>query len=250
MKKEFEDQYHVLEEGHWWFRGRRQIVLALVEQMSPDRDSRILEIGCSGGLLLAELRARGYRNLTGIDISDDAMDLCRARELHDIHVMDAQNPTLADTSYDLIIASDVLEHLSDESQALLRWKGLLRPGGSLIVFVPAFTFLWSAHDVANKHFKRYSRSELTRLLTDSGFTIKRSSYWNFMLFLPISLVRILKRHLAPSTQSTDEGDLKMPAGWMNWLLSALLYCENRPLRSGVNWPWGVSVMALCTKTEH
>jgi SAM-dependent methyltransferase len=247
MKKEFEDQYHAVEAKHWWFRGRREVVSDLVVQTNSDRSCRVLEVGCSAGLLLDELRVLGYGNLTGVDISGEAIELCRARGLSDTHVMDAQRLQFADAAYDLVVASDVLEHLPNAEQAIKEWSRVLRPGGKLIVFVPAFMFLWSEHDEANKHFMRYSRSGLTQLLAGNGFVVERSSYWNSLLLFPISVVRLLRRHLSIFPASESRGDLRLPAGWLNRSLLTLLYWENRGLRSGLNWPLGVSVMSICTK---
>ena len=247
MQKEFEAQYHLLEEGHWWFQGRRQAVHALVLQNTPDRESRILEIGCSGGPLLQQLAADGYTAVTGIDISAEAIELCHKRGLTNTHVMDALRLSFAPGSFDLIIASDVLEHLSDAPQAVDAWQRLLRPGGRLLVFVPAFMFLWSRHDEVNLHFKRYRRPELEQLLQDHGFAVRRSSYWNFWLFFPVTLVRVIKRFLPESEGHAGHGDLNKPPGWINALLFRLLRCEDWLFRAGLNWPWGVSVMVLGQK---
>jgi SAM-dependent methyltransferase len=249
MKKEYEAQYHLLEEKHWWFLGRREIVHSLVLQIKADRNCHLLEIGCSGGPLLKQLQADGYGHVTGIDISPDAIELCRQRGLTDAQVMDAQKTSFGDGSFDVIIASDVLEHLADAPQALQEWHRLLRPGGMLIVFVPAFMFLWSRHDEVNNHFRRYHRSELKRLLAQYGFVVERSSYWNFSLFLPVALVRLVKRSFRGSPSTVAHGDLGKPSAVINWLLFTLLRFENRLIYAGVNWPWGVSVMALGQKAN-
>ncbi len=249
MNKEYEVQYHLLEENHWWFLGRRHMVHALVCRLNPDQDCRILETGCSGGPLLKQLQADGYRHVTGIDISADAIELCRQRGLTETHVMDAQNPTFNPGSFDLIIASDVMEHLTDAPKALREWHRLLRPGGRLMVFVPAFRVLWSPHDEVNHHFKRYRRSELKLLMAHSGFGLERSLYWNFLLFFPVALVRLIKRWPRQSLPVAAHGDLQKQIRLINWLLFALLRFENRLILAGINWPWGVSVMALGKKPE-
>jgi SAM-dependent methyltransferase len=251
MKQAYEAQYHLLEETHWWFLGRRQIVRSLVHssalQLKADRHCHILEIGCSGGPLLKQLQADGYDQVTGIDISPDAIELCRQRGLIGTQVMDAQKTTFDDGSFDVIIASDVLEHLADAPQALREWHRLLRPGGRLIVFVPAFMFLWSRHDEANNHFRRYRRTELKHRLIQCGFFVQRSSYWNFSLFLPVALIRWVKRRFGGTTETTAHGDLEKPSCLINWLLSTLLSFENQLIRAGLNWPCGVSVMAVGQK---
>jgi SAM-dependent methyltransferase len=245
VKREYEEQYHRLEEKHWWFQGRRHLVRALVLRANPDRACRILEIGCSGGPLIQQLRSDGYRNLTGIDISPDGIKLCRQRGFTDTHVMDAQKLSFADESFDVLTASDVLEHLADAPQAVREWKRVLKPDGTLIVFVPAFQFHWSEHDEVNRHAKRYCRSDLRQLLADNGFMLVRSSYWNFMLFWPVTLVRLIRR-LFPKRESFT-GDIRPTPALLNRVLILLLRGENFLLLRGLDFPVGVSVMALARK---
>jgi len=246
MKPAYEAHYHRLEEDHWWFRGRRNIVRTLVLQANADPNCCILEMGCSGGPLIQQLQSDGYQRVTGIDISSEAIALCRQRHLIDTYVMDAQKLSFPDEQFDVITASDVLEHLADAPGAIREWRRLLKPGGILIVFVPAFQFLWSEHDEANKHHRRYRRGELNQLLTASGLTVERSSYWNWLLFFPVALVRLLKRFW-PRRPAADQGDLFVVPGVINRTLTWLLCCENGWLRHGGNFPFGVSVMAVARK---
>ncbi|HEX9047177.1 MAG TPA: class I SAM-dependent methyltransferase, partial [Verrucomicrobiae bacterium] len=141
MNKDYEKIYHEVEAAHWWFVARRDLVKELVCRAAPNRAAAILEIGCSGGPLLRQLRESGYANLTGIDISAEAIALCQERQLGRVAVMDAQQPDFPPESFDVITASDVLEHLADAPRALAAWQALLRPGGAAIIFVPAFQFL-------------------------------------------------------------------------------------------------------------
>jgi ubiquinone/menaquinone biosynthesis C-methylase UbiE len=248
MQKAYEERYHQAELDYWWFVGRRHIVRMLVEQERPDKDSRILEIGCSGGLLMKELQALGLGQPTGIDISSDAIALCRRAGL-DAHQMDAQELALPASSFDVVTASDVLEHLVDEAKAVQEWKRVLKPAGLLIVFVPAFKLLWSKHDEANKHYRRYRRARLVHLLEFSGYVIERSSYWNMALFAPIAAVRLLGRLRAGRDDPKAEGDLTETPKLVNFLLASILRLENWFLRLGVNWPFGVSVFVLARKAS-
>jgi SAM-dependent methyltransferase len=249
MKQGYEAHYHRIEENHWWFLGRRDIVRSFVLQANADRNCRILEMGCSGGPLIQQLQADGYRNVTGIDISSDAIALARQRGLADTHVMDAQKLSFPDGQFDVITASDVLEHLADAPGAIQEWHRLLKPGGVLIVFVPAFQFLWSEHDEINKHYRRYRRPELNELLTAHAFALERSSYWNFVLFFPVAAVRLLKRCLPRPRRVSDEGDFFAVPALVSRTLTALLRSENGWLRRGVNFPFGVSVLAIARKTH-
>ena len=248
MQDQFEATYHAVEERHWWFVGRRALVRQLVRGAAASRSARILEIGCSGGPLLRQLRSDGYEDLTGIDISEDAIALCKKRGVPNVHVMDAQHLAYPDSSFDLITASDVLEHVADAPQALREWHRTLRPGGVLLVFVPAFMFLWSEHDVANLHQHRYRASELSAMLQAAGFRVARRGYWNFLLFAPAALVRLVKTRLQKPGAAAAQGDLKATSYPLNMLLQLVLKLENRMLLAGLDFPWGISAWAVARKS--
>jgi SAM-dependent methyltransferase len=247
MNKDFEEIYHRVESTHWWFVARRGLVKSLVCRAAPDRRSAILEIGCSGGPLLQVLRESGYTNLTGIDLSPEAVALCRERNLGEVRVMDAQRPDFPPASFDVITASDVLEHLADAGRAVAAWRTLLRPGGTVLIWVPAFKFLWSEHDEVNRHAHRYRAGELADLLRGAGFQIERRGYWNFFLFLPVALLRLARRLVRGGSQSVPKGDFGPVPALLNSLLIALLGLENRLIVGGVNFPWGVSAMVIARK---
>lgn len=247
MNKGFEKTYHEVEAAHWWFVTRRALVRELVCRLARTRQAAILEIGCSGGPLMESLQAEGFVHLFGIDISPEAIALCRARNLPNVSVMDAQTPEFPPASFDVITASDVLEHLADVPRALAAWHQLLRPGGAVVVFVPAFQFLWSGHDVINHHFHRYRAAELAGLLRTAGFEVQRQGYWNFFLFLPVAVFRLAKRVFSGSSEKLPAGDLKPVAAPVNQLLIWLLKLENRLMLAGVNFPWGVSAAVIARK---
>jgi SAM-dependent methyltransferase len=246
VRREFEAKYHALEDGHWWFKGRRDYFLRLAARQGLARDAAILDVGCSSGPLLEALARQGFTNLHGIDASEAAIRACARRGLGNVHVMDAARPALPAASFDLLVASDVLEHVADDSAALSHWRALLKPGGLLAVFVPAFTFLWSGHDAANKHFRRYTRAQLIRSLVDAGLEPQFASYWNCALFAPAAAVRLLAR-LWPGSAVKDQ--LSRLPGPVNALLYALLRGENAALLARLSLPFGVSVMALARRAE-
>lgn len=245
MRAEFENRYHRAESGHWWFAGRRDLLSALVQEAGPDLASRILDVGCSGGATIRRLHEDGYSQVTGIDISAEAIAQCRRNGLSDVHLMDGQAPDFPDASFDIILASDVLEHVPDERSAVHAWFRLLRPGGVLIALVPAFMALWSPHDEANQHRKRYRLAELRSCLEACGFETRRASYWNFLLFFPAAAVRLLQR-VVPYI-GTAQVDLRLPPAFANSLLCRLLVLENRWLRAGLSWPWGLSALVTARR---
>jgi SAM-dependent methyltransferase len=240
MEKQFEALYHELERHHWWFNCRRKQVL---EMARPVKGEKILDVGCASGLLLEDLVAAGMEksNLYGIDVSEEAIEKCHAKGFQHTYVMDGAAISLEKESFDLLIASDCLEHIEQDEKALQNWYSLLKPGGRILVFVPAFMSLWSAHDVVNYHFRRYTREELVQKATKTGFQIQRKGYWNFFLFLPIYLVRSLKnltgnKDVDPETVSSDLQPTPAP---VNQILKWVLRTEAFLLRF-LDFPVGVS----------
>ena len=216
MKRSFEKQYHESEKKHFWFKSRRNYIIELLKN-SP-KNSKILDIGCSSGILLSELVEIGFdiTNLYGIDISNYAIDNCKKNGLYNVFVMNAQNISI-DNTFDFIIASD---------------------------FVPAFNMLWSEHDIVNMHFKRYTKKELVKILKDNSFEIVKSSYWNFLLFVPVFLLRAANK-LYTFKNKKNKGDLIEPKLFNNLLLT-IINIENKMLKY-INFPFGISTFCIAKR---
>jgi SAM-dependent methyltransferase len=248
MRNDFEKKYHLLEEKHWWFVGRREIVLKLIKKIFPRRkDIKILEVGCSGGPLLKLLLSQGYSQSEGIDNSKEAIRLCNERGFKNVFLMDGVNLNFDSEQFDVIIASDVLEHIQNDKRAVKGWQRNLKKGGFIICFVPALSILWSKHDEDNKHYRRYTKKSLKYLFKENGYNIIRSSYWNVALFLPILCYRFLVKTL-PSKSSTSQ--LRDGSNFLNILLIQLLRIENALLSIGINYPIGVSVFVIAQKPKE
>jgi SAM-dependent methyltransferase len=246
MNLEYELKYHQIEENYWWFQARRDMVFSLIQDLKLPKTASILEIGCSGGPLMQRLSSTGYTDLTGIDVSEAGIAVARQRGIPNVSCMDGAHLEFADASFDLVIASDVLEHIEDEAQALREWMRVLRPGGQLLVFVPAFSFLWGKHDVVNQHFRRYTSAQLAASLRQAGLQVKRQSYWNVGLFFPTAAVRLLNRVKPPAQEESMKDDFFATPPLLNKILRGFITAENRLLRL-VNAPVGVSVFALARK---
>ncbi|MDR9410892.1 MAG: class I SAM-dependent methyltransferase [Balneolaceae bacterium] len=147
----YEEKYHERERNYWWFKARREAIYKLLNFYNIKYNSKILDIGCSSGLLLEELYQHGYpkNNLYGIDISKDAVNIAKSNGFENVQIMDGSELTFKNESMDVIISSDSLEHIKWDKTALKQWHQCLRPGGMLVVFVPAFNCLWSEHDEIN-----------------------------------------------------------------------------------------------------
>lgn len=246
MKINFEKRYHFLEEKHWWFVGRREIILALVRKYYHDKKGiKILEIGCSGGPLLNSLVSQGYSQIFGIDISKKAVQLSKARGFKNVFLMDGTKPDFDSEEFDLIIASDVLEHIRNDENAVKEWRRILKTEGIIICFVPALRTLWSKHDEDNEHLRRYTKKRLENIFVKNDFKIIRSSYWNIALFLPTLFYRLLLTKTFFKKSLIHQ--LKESNYTVNYLLKRLLTIENFFLSIGANYPIGISVFAIAKK---
>jgi len=241
MKKKYEIKYHILEENYWWFVGRRDFILKLLEYQN--RNSQLLDIGCAGGSLIKALGKRGFSNISGIDISEKAIKLCKKRGAMSVAVMEGTKLAFSDGAFDIVVASDILEHMENDLRALKEWKRVLKPSGKLIAFVPAFNALWSSHDDINLHYRRYSLSELRRLLKSAGFEIERGSYWNFIVFFPFFLLTIWRKLY--NKKKPDDNLYNFNAK-VNASLLRLLKFENWLLRF-FNFPVGISAFVIAKK---
>lgn len=245
MEKDFEKKYHDVEIDHWWFKSRRKYLLDLLKD--APKDSKVLDIGCSSGIFLKDLEKLGFKteNLFGIDISDKAIANCKANGITNCFVMDAQNITLTET-FDIIIASDCLEHLEDDKKALKNWNQVLKIGGKMYVFVPAFMSLWSYHDDVNMHHRRYTNSELKSKIKAEKLEIQKSGYWNFFLFVPVYFFRKISKVFQKG--KTGESDISIGNSTVNNALLQLIVLENKLLKT-INFPFGVSTFCIAKKNS-
>ena len=245
MEKEFEKKYHDVETAHWWFKSRRKYLLDLLQ--NAPKNSKVLDIGCSSGIFLKDLEKMGFalENLYGVDISENAIANCKANGIPNAFVMDGQNITLTE-QFDIIIASDCLEHLQNDTQAIQNWKSLLKIGGKLYVFVPAFMSLWSYHDEVNMHYRRYTNKELKSKLAGEQLQILKASYWNFFLFLPVYLFRKLSAVFQKNKKG--ESDISIGNAFINNSLLNLIIFENKLLKM-FNFPFGVSTFCIAQRNN-
>ena len=249
MNKDFEKRYLTQGPSHWWTRSRRDILLRMAR--AYPQSTRILDIGCGGGELLRDLRHAGVQHVTGIDISEESISFCRNQNISEVYRMDAAKLNFPDASFDLVIASDILEHMKDDEAVLREWRRVLADKGVLILFVPAFMFLWSKHDEVNHHYRRYTKKVLLGKFSAAGFSIGHIGYWNFLLFLPIALVRLFQTALGVLFGKKDAGDRisGLGTGFLNGLLSRIVRCENAFIGVGCSLPIGSSIYVVARKTH-
>ena len=242
MESELIQAEERLEAEYWWFVGRRVIVDRLLKHFVR-RSGVAVDVGCGSGRNLQVL-ARHCDRVLGVDRAPAAVALAAARDLTVLRG-DAHRLPLAAASADLLTAFDVLEHMDDDIQVLAEFHRVLRPGGHLVLAVPAYRFLWSEHDEALQHRRRYIASELHIKLTNSGFEVLKRSYAVFFAFLPIVLYRLF-RGLFPKSPLAPKASHVMLPGPLNRFFAELLSLEGRLMRI-MNFPLGTSIVMVARK---
>lgn len=233
-------QHLELEEHHWWFVGRRRIVLSTLERyLLPNKRLAVLDAGCGGGATLESLGR--YGSATGLELKEEAVDYARGRG-RNVFQGSIEALPFEDESFDLTLALDVIEHVPDDSRAIQELYRVLRPGGSLLVTVPALMLLWSAHDEANGHYRRYTVGGLRGRVEAAGFEVVTATYFNTLLFpLVLSLRTFWKAH--PKRTASDVSEVPPP---LNTLLAGLFSLE-RVFVGHIGLPVGVSALCLVRK---
>ncbi|MFI5497049.1 class I SAM-dependent methyltransferase [Actinoplanes sp. NPDC051859] len=178
-----------LEDRHWWFQERRSILARWLRRLADSGRSTgtAMDIGAAAGGNTRVLRTHGWRPIA-LEYSADGARVAAERGLTVVRG-DATHLPVASASIDLITAFDVLEHIEDDDQAAAEIRRVLRPGGTLLVTVPCDMRLWSAHDVAGHHFRRYDRPGLTRVITQGGLSIDELWSWNVLLRPVVAMTR-------------------------------------------------------------
>ena len=233
-----------IEQSHWWYTGRRKILANFVEDICrrvTDRRPRILDVGCGTGANLLMLSE--YGDAEGVDISKDALAFCRERGLDKVKLGAGEELPYDDGTFDLVTAFDVVEHMDNDLAGLREMRRVLRPGGRVLLFVPAFMFLWGLQDDVSNHRRRYRLPELQRVLERAGFEIERTTYANITFFLPILFVRQLMRVTGIKTES--ENNINVSA--FNGLLGKILGAESWLLKY-MDIPFGVSGLCVARKS--
>jgi SAM-dependent methyltransferase len=230
-----------LEDTYWWFVARQELALLLARRHAGE--GPVLDMGCGTGAVLAGLQA--VAPSVGLDVSPVALRFCKGRGLSRLVAGDAQALPFRSSSFSLIVALDVLEHLDDDKAALHEAARALQDGGVIVINVPAFKSLWGPHDTALHHRRRYRAGEVRRLLEEAGLNIETVSYGIFFLFPVVIFIRLVER------ARRGEARVRLPRvpKWLNRLLVRLQRFEAGLMRI-VPLPWGSSVVAVARKPDQ
>ncbi|TCJ17626.1 SAM-dependent methyltransferase [Flaviaesturariibacter flavus] len=244
MEKNYVARYAHHERTHWWFRARLQLlqfqIARILRKEGLKTPLRVLNIGAGGGATSAMLEAFGA--VKSVEYDADLFIYCRDTLGLDVDQASVTELPYADGAFDLVCVFDVLEHVEDDVKALSEMHRVTRAGGMLFVTVPAFQALWSSHDRANNHLRRYTAPMLNARARSVGLRLRLSSYFNFLLFPPIVLARLADRLRPAKAVEPGDFDRYQAGGFVNSLLFRIFRSERR-LMSLTRLPFGLSVFA-------
>ena len=238
MERAVFDRMAELDQDHWWFIARRRTLKRLIERVvRPPQKAKILEVGCGTGHNLAMLKGFGSLEASELDRCARAV----ANKRLPGKVKSAKLPDLSmfkRNGYDLIALLDVLEHVPDDLASLRAIHMRLKPGGALLMTVPANPWMWSAHDAAHHHFRRYTKKQLEELFLRSGLEVHLLSYFNTLLFPLVASARVVGK-----LTRKESADDSLPSGPVNWALEKIFGLE-RHIIGRLPMPFGVSLVAV------
>jgi 2-polyprenyl-3-methyl-5-hydroxy-6-metoxy-1,4-benzoquinol methylase len=250
MNNGLHKKYQEVFENHWWFLVREGILADILKKY-VGTGARILDFGCNYGHTVSVLKSYGY-DAFGADVSREAIEYGISKGIPNLCVIgDGQYiEKCTPESFDVILALDVVEHIEDDREAIAQMHTLLKPGGILIVMVPAYMFLWGIQDEVAEHYRRYTMSNFMSMVHVSAqkhntrpFTILRKTYFNTLLFAPIACIRLVSRIFGSGGRQSDF-DIHGPR--MNKILFWIFNLERKLLRY-VNFPFGVSILTVLEK---
>jgi len=250
--EEYEKMYK-LEDHYWWFQGRLNMIRAVLEEYLPEppRPGRVLDVGCGTGLVLKALE--GWQPV-GLDFSHLALKFCRQRGHQRLARADVVRLPFADNSFDLILALDLIEHIERDDLLIREFNRVLRPGGCVMATVPAHPSLWSDHDIALHHFRRYTKQSFAELFDDGGFDFLKYSYGISFVHPGIVAFRHAQKAWQGMTRRGKATEhprthLIMLPELLNSGLVGMLGIEASLLRR-MNLPFGTSLVALARKERE
>jgi SAM-dependent methyltransferase len=234
-----------LEDSYWWHVGRISILSHQLGKLSTGR-SRILNVGCGTGGTIPLLSQ--YGDVTNVDVSPEAVKFCQQKG-YEAKLVAIDTLPFPDKSFDMLVATDVLEHIESDLAALQEWRRVLTEDGFLVLTVPAYQWLWSAHDEALHHYRRYSLGQLHRLINLAGYQVKKRSYiitFSFFIIVGYRFLASIFSGRKPSAKPSPQSSYVILPKPINRLFILLLQIEAIILRF-INFPFGTSIIIISKK---
>lgn len=254
MHPEYYEEYYRNEREHWWFRARERILSSVVgrllEARMLGRKASILNVGAATGRSSEWLGEHG--EVLSLEYDQACCEATRARTGLSIVHGSALNLPWPSETFDIVCAFDVIEHVEDDAMAVRELLRVLRPGGAVVVTVPAFSFLWSEHDDVNRHFRRYSLPQLRALFANAR--IMSSTYFNSLLFFPIAMHRMAQK-VVRSMRGQSSAQLKSDFArsrflFMGRALEFVFATERHLVARNIRLPFGVSALLIAERRQE
>lgn len=242
MEKYLYTDLYTLEDSHWWHRAKRNLVVNYLQKITTGKKSKILDIGCGTGKNVEAFAAIGQSY--GVDMSEEAVKYCLKRGLKNVKKGSSYDLPFQKNSFEAITLLDVLEHV-EEPKTLEEISRVLTKNGHLIITVPAFKWLWSEWDVVLHHKRRYTSSQLSKVLQKHGFAIEKISYVYSFLVIPVFLIRQLKKMLGKKDYGSD---FSINNGLSNTILYQFSLLEQK-IMEYLPLPFGTSVFCVARKNR-
>ncbi len=230
-----------IEENYWWFVGRRAVIHFFLDHLHLNQE-KILDVGCGTGCNLGLLRR--YGSPIGLDISQEALRFCQNKsQKHLVQSGQEGDLPFRSESFSLVTVLDVLEHIEEDQKFLIEIRRVCKPGGLLLLTVPANRLLWSSHDVALHHYHRYSRDEIKNKMIGAGFLPLKIHPYNFYLMFPAILARIVRKLYVKEEKS----DFFLPLPSIINKALAKIFSSEAAMAFHSGYPFGLSLICLAKK---
>lgn len=248
MNHHLTDLLSEVEDFHWWFEGRRALLTKVFKKyLKRNKDIKILDVGCGTGGNMKFLSTFG--RVYGVDNLKVAVDFSKKRGFKDSKVADAYNLPFKDESFELVTFLDVLEHIKDDKKALEEAKRVLKPGGLIVITVPALPLIYSEFDKMQGHQKRYLYQDLAILAKRLDLTKLYMNYFNFFFSIPIASIRIASRFKIFNRLGRYDSRINYDiskVGIFNDLLLGIFKIEIA-LSNLLKYPFGISLIGVFRK---